>query len=413
MRLRLNGLTSIVLATGIAGVAGYLVTWVVYRQIGPASYALFAVFWATLYLVVGGLSGIQQEVTRATHRIEPGDRAGVSPARNFAVVAALAVVVLVLGTAVLWAQPVFGADGWALVAPLAVGTGSYVLVATLAGSLYGISQWGSVAALIALDGVLRLSILLVGLTITHDVVALAWIAAVPFPLAIIVLWPVIRRGVVGRTGLDVGYAGLTSNVARTVLASVSSAVLISGFPLLLGIAARDQPRALLGELIFTVTLVRAPLIVTVMSLQSYLLVKFKERGDGWRGLFVRVLCLILAVGVLAALAAWWLGPPILSWVSGAPASLDGSVIAVLVVSSALVACLCVTGPAVLAQSRHLVYTLGWIAAAVATIVVVLLPIDFLTAVCLALLAGPVAGSATHLAWIVAARRQQPNGTLAR
>lgn len=413
MKVRVAGLTWIVLATGIAGVAGYLVTWIVYRQVGPVSYALFAVFWASLYLVIGGLSGIQQEVTRATHRIEPGTRPGASPARNFAVVAAVIVVVLVFGTAVLWAQPVFGIGGWALVPPLAVGAGSYVLVATLAGSLYGISQWGSLAALIALDGVLRLSILLIALTVTHDVVVLAWIVAVPFPLTIVVLWPLVRRGFVGRTDLDVGYGGLTKNVARTVLASVSSAVLISGFPLLLGLAARDQPRALLGELIFTVTLVRAPLIVTVMSLQSYLLVKFKERGSAWVGLFLRALALILVAGGALAIAAWWLGPPVLSWVSGAPVSVDGTVIATLVVSSALVGCLCVTAPAVLAQSRHVVYTLGWIIAAVATIVVVLLPIDFLTAVCLALVVGPLAGIATHLGWIIATIRPRPNGTLAR
>lgn len=407
---RAGGLTSIVLATAIAGVAGYAVTWIVYRQVGPAPYAVFAVFWAALYLVIGGLSGIQQEVTRATQRVEPGQRGGASPARNFAAVAAVLVAGLVLATGGLWAQPVFGEGGWALVPPLALGAGSYVLVATLAGSLYGISQWRSLAALIAMDGVLRLTILLVALTMTRDVVALAWVVAAPFPLTILVLWPIIRRDFVGRTALDVGYAGLTGNVARTVLASISSAVLVSGFPLLLSLAARDQPRALVGELIFTLTLVRAPIIVTVMSLQSYVLVKLKELGPAWPGLFVRLLALVAGAGVVLAFAAYWIGPPVLAWVSGAPVSLDGGVIAVLVLSSGLVACLSVSAPAVLAQSRHAVYTTGWVVAAVVTIVLVLLPIDFLSAVCLALVAGPLAGVATHVGWMLVARRRQNGGS---
>ena len=403
MALTFRGLPTIVLATAVAGVAGYLVTWVVYRQIGPADYAVFAVFWAALYLVIGGLSGIQQEVTRATRRVEPGTRDTANPARNFAVVVALIVVVAIVATAPLWVTAVFGTVGWALVPPLALGAGSYVLVATLGGSLFGVAHWGSLAAMITTDALLRLGLLLVGLLFTRDVVALAWIVAVPFPLSIMVLWPIIRRRFVGRTLLDVGYAGLTRNVARTVLASISAAALVSGFPLVLGIAGRDQSQALLGELIFTITLVRAPLVVTIMALQSYLLVMFRDRNGAWRALFARIEALILVVGIVLAGAAWWVGPPVMAFVTGEPPVLSGSFLALLVVSSALVGCLSVSAAAVLARSRHTAYTLGWVVAAVATVVVVLLPIDFLTAVGTALIVGPLAGIATHVAWIIADR----------
>lgn len=396
-----RGLSQIIAATVVAGIAGYVVTWLVYRQVGPAEYALFAVFWAALYLVVGGLSGIQQEITRATHPIAFGTRQRASRSRNFGVFAAMVTAVAIIATAPLWASAVFQPAGWALVWPLAVGAGAYVLVATLGGSLYGISQWPSLAIMIAFDGVIRLALLAVGLLFTHDVVVLAWMVALPFPLTIAVLWPIFRRGFVSRSNIDVGYRDLSWNVTRTILASVSTAVLVSGFPLLLGVTAQGEEPALVGELIFTITLTRAPLIITLMSLQSYLVVRFRDQ-EGHRGrTFLRIQGLILAAAAVLALLGWWLGPAGFGWISGAPVSLDGPFIAILVGSSALVATLCVAASAVLARSRHFVYSLGWAIAALATITVMLLPIGILPRVGLAVTIGPIAGILVYGGWLAA------------
>lgn len=397
MLRRLDGFAVIIAATVIAGVAGYAVTWLVYRQAGPVDYAIFAVFWAAIYLVIGAISGVQQEITRATVPIEFGSSTRASRARNFAVVTSVGVFAVVVASAVFWADTVFPTEGWALVWPLAVGTGAYVLVAVLCGSLYGLSHWRSLALLIAADGLLRLSMLAVALVFTRDIVVLAWVVALPFPLTIILLWPLIRRGFVGRTTLDVGYRALSWNVARTVFAAASTAVLVSGFPLLLGVAAAGVERALVGELIFTITLTRAPLIVSVMALQSYFVVRFKQDA-GWRP-FLGVQAIIAVGAVLLAVAGWWLGPAVFTWVSGAPFSLSGELIAVLVASSALVAMVSVSASAVLARSNHAVYTIGWLVAAVVTIVIILGPGDFLVRVGWALIAGPIAGLVVHGAWL--------------
>ncbi len=398
---RVNGFVVVIAATAIAGIAGYLVTWLVYRHVGAASYTLFAVFWAALYLVVGGISGIQQEITRATHRIEPGSRILPNRARNFAAVASLVVFASILMSAFLWVDHVFPRGGWSLVWPLAVGAGSYVLVATLSGSLYGISQWRSLGLLIGADGVLRLAMLLVALTITQNIVVLAWVVALPFPLAIMLLWPIIRGEFVGRTDLDVGYRPLVWNVSRTVLASVSTAVLVSGFPLLLGVTFQAENLALVGELIFTITLTRAPLIVTVMSLQSYFVVKFRDQPASWLRTFLMAQAVILLGAAVLAVLGWWLGASALGWISGAPASIDGGFIALLVASSALVASLSISGSAVLARSQHRVYSLGWVAAAAVTIAVMISPIGLLPRVGITLVAGPVAGLVIHCAWLLA------------
>lgn len=395
-----SGATLILCATVVAGIAGYLVTWLVYRSVEPENYAIFAFFWAALYLVIGGLAGIQQEVTRATHPVAKGSQAGASRARNFAAVVAVGVFIAIVATAQLWVGAVFPEFGWSLVWPLAVGASSYVLVATLSGSLYGVSQWRPLALMISIDGLLRLGLLCVMLTFGNDVVVLAWIAAVPFPLTIMLLWPVIRAGFVGRSAIDVGYRQLSWNVSRTVLASLSTAVLVSGFPLLLGLTAPNENPVLLAELIFTLTLTRAPLIVTVMSLQSYLVVRFRDEPSRWWRSFLVVLGGLGGLAVLFAALGWWLGPWVFEWISGKPVQLDGSFIAILVASSAMVGALCVSGAAVLARSQHFVYSLGWVVAATTTVIFIALPIDFLLRVALAVTIAPVTGLFVHLVWLI-------------
>lgn len=405
MRQRFSGLSLIIGSTVIAGVAGYLVTWLVYRQIGPAAYAVFAVFWAALYLIIGGLSGIQQEITRATFSIEYGSRKRPSRARNFAGLAAVLVVATTAVTAPLWATVVFPGFGWSLVWPLAVGSSAYVLVATLCGSLYGVSQWRSLALMIATDGVLRFVMLAIALALTRDLVVLAWVVALPFPLTIMLLWPVIRGRFVGRSDLDVGYRALTWNVSRTVFASVSTAVLVSGFPLLIGLTARGENPALIGELIFTITLTRAPLIITAMSLQSYFVVHFRDHPDTWWKSFLSVQGVVVVMAAVLAMLGWWLGPAVFTWVSGARTVLDGFLIMILVASSALVGALCVSAPAVLARSAHSVYSLGWITAAAVTTIVMASPMDFLPRISVALVLGPVAGLVVHVTWLLHDRNQ--------
>ena len=64
-----SGVVAILIATAIAGGCGYIVTAVVGATRPADEYADFGVFWATLYLVIAALSGVQQEVTRATRPV--------------------------------------------------------------------------------------------------------------------------------------------------------------------------------------------------------------------------------------------------------------------------------------------------------------------------------------------------------
>jgi hypothetical protein len=403
---RFSGFAIILIATMIAGVASYAVTILVPNRIGLAEYANFAVFWSSIYLVVGALGGIQQEVTRATLAATPSVAHQASQARRFGIIGGVLTAVAIASTAPLWVRSVFPTEGWSLVWPLAVGAASYVMVAVLAGSLYGVIAWVPLALMITVDAVLRLVCLSITVALTHEIVALAWAIALPFPVTLFVLWPIIRGSIVGRSQLDVGYRALSWNVARTVVAASATAVMVSGFPLLLGLTSHSEAQGLLGMFIITITLTRAPLIVVALSLQSYLVVHFRDNaGHFWRYI-LRILGLVLAAGTVLAAAGWLLGPAVYQLLFPNKLQPDAPFFAILVGSSVLVAALCVTAPAVLARSKHLIYTAGWIAAALATISALLLPADFASRTVLALVLGPIVGLIVHGSYLVSACLQE-------
>ncbi len=406
---RFSGVRLILLATVIAGISGYVTLGLVAGVIGPDRYVAFSVFWGTLYLLVGTLSGIQQEVSRATYPLEESaarSAAGAHVARNFGIVATVLVGVVVGFSAPLWMPVVLPGSSPIVAVAIAVGAAGYTVVATLCGTLYGLNRWAALAWLIGLDGVLRL--IAVGLALLsgggEDALAIA--TAMPFPITLILVWLVIRRGVVGRSQLDVGYKALSWNVARTLLAAASMAALISGFPTLMGATSAGEDPAQLATLLLVITLTRAPLVIPVLALQSFLIVKFKDRsGNFWR-VFFTAIGGILAVAVVAALLAAAIGPWLVQLVFGTAYAVDGVVLGVIVVSGGVTAALCASGPAVLALGKHGVYTAGWVLAALTTIAALMLPLDLVLRTELALLLGPAVGLLVHTVYLVTVRRSR-------
>jgi O-antigen/teichoic acid export membrane protein len=403
---RVSSVAPVLIATAFAGVASYAVTWLVPRQIGLAHYAVFAVAWSGVYLIVGALSGIQQEVTRGTTRVSVPDASGKNRARNFAVVASLLVFVLIVASAPFWVGSVFPTERWALVWPLALGTAVYAVVAVVAGSLSGLGEWRAVSLFVGTDALLRLVAIGVALVFTQNVVVLAWAIVLPFPVAVLVLWPYLRKRLIGHSQLDVGYRSLAWNVSRTIVAAASTAIMVSGFPLLLGVTSPGESKSLVGLFILTITLTRAPLIVVVMSIQGYLIVVFRDAGEHFWARFLRVLALVAAGGIVLALACWLLGPLVFHLLFPASATPGGPFVGALVLSSALVGALFVSATAVLARGKHVFYTTGWVLAALVTIGSLLLPFDFTTRTLVALFAGPAVGLLVQASYLAVAGRRE-------
>lgn len=376
--------------------------WLVAIAVPIGDYTAFAVFWSSLFLIVGAMGGLQQEVARAGF-----DRraSALVPARSRPVVvglgAAAALAVVLAVSSPLWAPRVFASESVALVVALVGGACAYTLVATLAGSLYGIAAWVPLAAMIALDGIARLLFVGIALVVAPEPVALAWAVVLPFPLAVLVVVPWVAARARERLALDVGYGRLSANAARTIVAALATALIVSGFPALLRATTPDAPDAVVGPLILVLTLTRAPLVVPMLAMQSYLIVHFQRDTARLvrRALVLSAVVLVVA-GLLAVLLAA-IGPQLFGALFGAEFALGGLTIGGLVLSSGLIAALCVTGPALLARAQHSIFTAGWIASAAGLVLALLVPGEVAVRTIVALSAGPLIGLALHVGGLLA------------
>ena len=141
-----------------------------------------------------------------------------------------------------------------------------------------------------------------------------------------------------------------------------------------------------------------------MSLQGYLIVRFRDEAR-FRATFLSIMAALAASGVVLAVLGWLLGPAVFALLFPGEPVLDGGFFAVLVGSSVLVAALCVSAPAVLSRGRHMSYSLGWFAAAVVTVLALLLPLDLLTRTALSLVAGPAAGLLVNMVTLLTMSRR--------
>lgn len=388
-------------ATVVSGAAGYLVTWLVAIRAEPADYAWFATLWSALFLAVGSLGGLQQEVTRAAGHHDSSE--GSALPRFVAGAAAVAALVLAAASP-LWA-PLLAGDP-ALVAILVVGCAAYCLVAGVSGALYGALAWAPISALIAVDGLLRLVGVVVVLAVAGPDARLALAVALvaPFPLALVLVTPFAAARLRGLRA-DVPTPRLARQAAGAVAAAAGSAVLISGFPALAAAAAGDLSARLLAPLLLALMLTRAPIVIPAMALQSLLVVLFRDTGR----LRPVVLTVGIVVGVAAALSALaaLIGPPLILAVFGPAYAIEPAVVGALVASSGLIAAIIVAGAGLLAASRHGAYVGGWLVAAGVTVAVLLAPGEPLARILAAAIAGPLAALAVDVAALLMRRRSAP------
>ncbi len=385
----------ILMAIAVSGVAAYLLLALVATRVSAADYVPFGVFWAALFLIVAGLSGVQQEIVRATgpRRAEPARTASAS---IFAVCALVTVAAIIAMSSPLWVVPVFGIAGWHFVTPLAVGAGGYVIVAVVSGTLYGLEAWRTIAVIIAGEGVVRLAAIVLVLSLGQSTVALAWAVALPFGLTLVLCWFLIRRDARGKSELDVGYRRLSWNVARTVGASIAAGLLASGFPIILKLTSPNESDSAFGALIFAVTLVRAPLVVVYLAMQSYMVVAFGVRGRGATRFLVKIIGGAVALTMVLSAVAGFVVPQVFFWFRHDYA-IDGWVLAGLVSTSGVLAALTATGALILSRARHGLYGAGWIVAAIMTVGILIVVPGLIEIRMLASLAlGPAFGVAVHL-----------------
>ncbi len=402
-----RGLRWVLFATAVAGGLGYVTQLVAPRMLDDAAYVAFSVLWSTVYLSVSAMSGVQQEVTRATRPSR--DHAPSTVLRTFTLVGVGAVLIAacVLGLALgAGSVPI---PGLALSGVIAVGLTGYLLTAVLSGVLYGIRLWRDVALVMILDGAFRTAFLLFGFWLHLPVIWLACGIAFPFGLAFLVTWMTARSRVVGAFALDVGFGPLSRNVLSTVIAAACNGAMISGLPLLIGLTGHQESSAELGAVMLAITLSRAPIVVPILALQSFLIsAVFRGRAQASPA---RLLALVgAALGAVLALAAlaYGVGPWLLQLISAGRYEINPLTMALIVASAGLVGLMCVTGPALVAEHRHTANVVGWVIAAALTVGGLLLPLPLVDRIEVALIVPPLVGMVVHVGVLLA--RRAPGGS---
>lgn len=385
-------------ATAVTALCGYAVLYLAARALAPAGFSVFGVFWGAFGLATGAANGLLQEAAREVRESRENAEVPGPQTRPMLVAAAVAVGagLLIAVSAPLWSSHVFTESQWLSVTLLSAGLAGFCLHATLLGMLAGVDRWTEYGSLMVTDAVIRVAVALATFAVGWGLVGFLWatVAGAVAWLLLLLASPAARMAARLRTPGST--ARFVRGAAHSITAAGASAILVMGFPVLLKATSSDLG-ATGGVVILAVTLTRAPLLVPLTAMQGNLIAHFVDRrGQRLRALLAPAAA-VLAIGALGVVAAGLVGPWLLREAFGPEYRAEGALLAWLTAAAVAIALLTLTGAAAVAAARHRAYSLGWVGATVASVLLLLLPLPLETRTVVALLCGPLIGIAVHLA----------------
>ena len=388
------------IATALTALCGYAVIYLAARDLAPSGFSVFGVFWGAFGLVSGAACGLLQETTREVRLmryidVPPGPRGSRTHPLRVAAMVGVAAAVVSAGSSPLWSGRVFVEARWLSVALLSVGLASFCLHATLLGMLAGADQWAHYGALMVTDAVTRVAVAATTFVVGWGLSGFLWatVAGAGAWLIMLVASPAARATARMPTSGSTGT--FLRGAAHSITAAGASAILVMGFPVLLKLTSNELG-AQGGVIILAVTLTRAPLLVPLTTMQGNLIAHFvDERTDRLRALVVPA-AIIGGIGAVGVLAAGVVGPWLLRVAFGPQYDAGSALLAWLTGAAVAIAMLTLTGAAAVAAALHRAYSLGWVAATVASGLLLLLPLPLQTRTVVGLLCGPLVGIGVHL-----------------
>jgi O-antigen/teichoic acid export membrane protein len=384
-------------ATVISALCGYAVLYLAARNLEPAGFSVFAVFWGAFGLFAGAANGLLQESTREVRQARQlgnfgGPRSSpIRVAAGVGVVSAVAIIV----TSPLWSWHVFSESRMLSVALLAAGLAGFCLHATLLGMLAGVDRWSQYGALIVGDAAMRVTVATITFLLGWGLGGYLWatVAGSTAWLALLLASPSSRAA--ARLVTPGTTTTFLRGASHSIAAAGASAILVMGFPVLLKATSADLGAAG-GVVILAVTLTRAPLLVPLTAMQGNLIAHFVDQRRRRLRSLVTPVAVVAVLGAAAVLVAGLLGPWLLRTAFGPEYQLGGALLAWFTAAAVMIALLTLTGAATVAAALHRAYAVGWISATLASTLLLLLPWPLETRTVVALLCGPLVGIAVHV-----------------
>ena len=397
-----------VFGLGVASAAAAVLTWVLQavagRMLGPESYAAFMVVWGFVFLEVGLLQGLQQEVNRAV-AADPAGAPSDSPVgrtMRLGLLLGAAGGAAGLATAPVWGGRVFGGAWFPVTLATSFGFLAYALYNVMNGGLAGRQRWTDYSTSLATEGLLRFALVLVALLAGGGLTAQAWALS-----AAGLTWLVLfgRRGfrAAAREQGDRSLPVMANGALHAMVATGCSAILVAGFPVLLRLTASAPLPPEAGVVLAAVVATRAPLLLPLNAFQAVVLTRFVLA----RNRIMRALGRLLAAVTLATVAgtglAYLVGPQLLRLLYGSQFQIGSVLIAVLVTGAGLITMLTLSGTALMALGHHRLFAVGWLLATAVAVAVLMSDLSVGTRSALALTVGPLAGLAFNTAALAVRR----------
>jgi O-antigen/teichoic acid export membrane protein len=388
-----SGVAQIGVAIAIASAAGFVVQPLVARSVGPAEFGLFIAFWGVLFGIGSSLSTLEQEVARRTASGAEPEHPSTSSVIGAS--AALAVLVAALTTIPPVADRLYGAAGPLAGVVVVVAAAGFSVQFAVRGSLIGSSATRHYAGLVVAEAMVRLVLLLaVVVTIGLDRTGAMWVVAAGSFAWLLwcrrarALWTAPRAGewpvAIRRAGSLMTGAGL-------------NAVVITAYPSLVTALSGGSPGHAGGGVFAALTLSRLPLLLVspVQAMAVPIVVSWRDGAGSGGAQLRRALVLLVggatAVGLLGAVAGWFLGPWAVRLLNGPDYVVSPAVMATLIFSACLLAGVLLMSAALVALGAHLRMVLMWFVAVAVTVAWLLLnPFGIATATAVGALVGPVA-----------------------
>jgi O-antigen/teichoic acid export membrane protein len=378
-------------ATLLTALCGYLLVYLAARDLSPSGFSVFGVFWGAFGLFTGAANGLLPETTR---EVRSAGLPRTHPLRVAAMIGAAAAVVIA-SSSPLWSGRLFVEARWLSVGLLSLGIAAFCLHSTLLGMLAGTDQWTRYGALMVTDVVLRVTVAAATFVIGWGLTGFLWstVAGAVAWLIMLVASPTTRA--TARLLIPGSTATFLRGAAHSITAAGATAILVMGFPVLLKLTSNELGAAG-GVVILAVTLTRAPLLMPLLAMQGNLIAHFvDERTHRLRALIAPA-GIIGGIGAVGVLAASVMGPWLLRVAFGPQYLASGALLAWLTGAALAIAMLTLTGAAAVAAALHRAYSLGWVAATVASGLLLLLPLPLETRTVVALLCGPLVGIGVHV-----------------
>lgn len=389
-------------ATAMSAMCGYAVLYLAARDLEPAGFSVFGVFWGAFGLVSGAAFGLLQETTREVRAPSLNPDGTYTHPMRVAAGVGVAAATVIAATSPLWSGHVFVDARGLSVALLSAGLAGFCLHTTLLGALAGMNRWSEYGALMVTDAVLRVVVAAATFALAWGLGGYLWatVAGSTAWLLMMLVSPATRAA--ARLLTPGGTATFLRGAGHSIAAAGASAVLVMGFPVLLKATSGDLGAAG-GVVILAVTLTRAPLLVPLTAMQGNLIAHFVDQREHRLKALVAPAALVGALGAAGVALAAAFGPWLLREAFGAQYHADGTLLGWLTAAAVAIALLTLTGAATVAAALHRAYAAGWVIATVAATLLLLLPLDLEVRTVVALLCGPLLGIAVHLSALARAR----------